>query len=380
MGAVRDLVERPVTFDYAYNAVCPVCRGITAVTSAQRHNPHVQCGHCDHNMQFGRAVMTLRDLDDPVLDDQTACRTRWYHTSTDSSWPGGAHPMPPAAQDLWLAPMPPEEARRARESYENQALHLGTYESAIESMLRKMRDQGEGGSQFYLYRVALRRHGVSIEQGWRHENSDEVAQVTQAELGAADAVRYLNVVESPGSISLAIRPAAIAAVQGILLPANHVAAPDRLLREVAGIRAEVAQVESTRPAYLDPLEQLRRQHASRRGIPFTRSPTPQQRALLNRIPQLITGNYLPGVARPIQAAFTRALDAWHRAQQGPDDAASISQFASMARTLTHPGEVLQALSDQPVRDVCAAPSSGKRRLSRIPVDLPGSRPREWCMG
>jgi hypothetical protein len=40
--------------------------------------------------------------------------------------------------------MPPGGVRRVRHTYENQALHLGTYETAIESMLRRMRDQDEG--------------------------------------------------------------------------------------------------------------------------------------------------------------------------------------------------------------------------------------------
>lgn len=35
-------------------------------------------------------------------------------------------------------------------------LHVGTYETAIENMLRRMHDEAEAQSVFYLHRVALR--------------------------------------------------------------------------------------------------------------------------------------------------------------------------------------------------------------------------------
>ena len=69
--------------------------------------------------------------------------------------------------------------------------------------------------QFWLYRVALRRN-VTIEHGYRNETIEEIAQITQAELGNSGAIRYLNTWESPGSISLAAHPRSLAAVQGIV--------------------------------------------------------------------------------------------------------------------------------------------------------------------
>ena len=89
--------------------------------------------------------MTLRDADDPVLNDEMALRVAWYHTSTD---PELASPRPPA--DAGGRPnssarvIPDDVADGVRERHENQALHLGTYEAAIESMLRKMRDEDDG--------------------------------------------------------------------------------------------------------------------------------------------------------------------------------------------------------------------------------------------
>ena len=47
---MRDLVERPVTFDYGYNMSCARCSGITALTSTEYHQElncaRVPCAHC----------------------------------------------------------------------------------------------------------------------------------------------------------------------------------------------------------------------------------------------------------------------------------------------------------------------------------------------
>jgi len=350
--AMPDLVERRVGFEYGYNMTCPDCPGITTLTSAEYYrecnDAHVKCAHCMGDIHFGPAVMTLRDADDPVLDDHTACTVAWYHTSTKPGWPGDVNPMPPSAVKILAGMIPPHAVRRARHRHETQALHLGTYETAVESMLRRMRDQDGGGEQFYLHRVAL-RDGLIIEQGWRDENSAEAAQITQPDLGDVDAIRYLNVHESPGSISLAVRREAIASVQRVPLPVYtvEVTATSPLLREVAHIRAQIDQIEATRPADLDTIERIQQGMARQRGVPFARTPTPAQSALLDRICQLIADEYLPCVSQPVRAKFADALRAWESAQLAPvDDGSYISRFGSMARTLTQPDEILRILNNQ----------------------------------
>jgi hypothetical protein len=333
---------------------CPDCPGITPLTAAEYYSEsneaHVPCARCGADIHFGPAVMALRDASDPVLDDEWAGRVAWYHTSTDPGWPGLARPMPAPAVKLLARMMSSGDVRRARHAYETQALHLGTYGAAIESMLRRMRDEDDGGAQFYLFRVALRQDGLIIKEGWRDENSAEASQITQCALGEADAVRYLNVRESPGSISLAVRRDAIDCVQGASLPVGvvDVMAASSLLLEVAHIRSEIERIEATRSADLDLVERLRRDAASRRGVPFARSPTPEQSALLEGICQLIADEYVPGVSCPIRWAFVGALDAWRSAQEvAAEDAAYISRFASMARTLTQPEEIFRALTISP---------------------------------
>jgi hypothetical protein len=356
MGTMHGLVERPVTFDYGYNMRCAECPGITPLTAAEYfsapNGAHVDCANCGYDIHFGPAVMTIRDADDPVLDDQQASRVDWYHTSTAPDWPPAARPMPASAARLLTRVMRPEDVHRARHTYQTQALHLGTYESAIESMLRRMRDQDDGGAQFYLYRVAL-RCGLTIEPGWRDENLAEAAQITQSALEKVDAIRYLNVYESPGSLSLAVRRRAIHSVQRVSLPVRMVeaTAESPLLSEVTKIRAQIEEIESTRSAVLDPLEQRQQRVASRQGVPFVRPPTPAQHALLDQIGQLIADEYLAGVSPPVRAAFADALEAWRSAQEDlVDDAAYIRRFASMARTLTHPEEIFRALDNQAVKE------------------------------
>jgi hypothetical protein len=356
MRAVHDLIERPVSFDYGYKMTCANCGGITALTSAdyhrERNGAHVKCVNCESDIHFGPAVMAPRNADDPVLDDQIARTVAWYHTSTDPNWPDSGHPMPPSAVELLARVMPDDEVHRTRDHYESQALHLGTYEAAIESMLRRMRDQDDGDAQFCLYRIVLCRDNMTIEPGWRDENSAGAANITLADLGDSDAIRYLNVHESPGSISLAIRRESIAAVQRVPLPvrALKVSASRSLVSEVSRIRFRIGQIEAARTAELDSLERIQRRTAARRGVPFERSPTPAQHELLEHISKLIEDEYLEGVSAPVRAKFADALRAWRRAQDAAvDDVSYIGQFALMATALTLPGDILRALDGQTVR-------------------------------
>jgi hypothetical protein len=358
MSVMCHRAERLVTFDYRYNMMCPSCPGVTALTSAEYHRQdngaRVTCAHCGADIHFGQAVMTLRDTDDPVLDDHRLSAVAWYHTSTDDHWPIGTHAMPAAAVEFLTLVMPADAVDHARDRHEDQALHLGTYEAAIESMLRRMCDQDNGGAQFYLYRVALHRDGLVIKPGWRDENASDAAQITQGDLGDADGIRYLNVHESPGSISLAVRRKAIAWVQRISLPAsalNVSVAPD-LLTEVARIRTEIDQIETSRPTDLSPLDRLRQKAATRQGNAFERSPTPEQSALSDRIYRLIEDEYLPGISDPVRARFTHALHCWRAAQEiTVNDADYVHRYASMAATLTRPSEILRLLDTQPLQAV-----------------------------
>lgn len=177
------MAERPVSFTYDYPMRCPECRDVTTITAQDYHDEindaHITCAHCGTDVHFGPAVMAIRDPADPALDDNTIPLVAWYHTTTEPEWPQRERPA------LLLGPhaayMPPDVIARMLALHADQALHIGTYEAAIESMLRRMRDQDDAISQFFLCRVTLHRM-VTVEPGYRGENHQPAARITRTEL------------------------------------------------------------------------------------------------------------------------------------------------------------------------------------------------------
>lgn len=175
------------------------------------------CGMaCEHE---GPPRVTL-DSGDPALDDDRVAQFSWYHTSTQLDWP--TRHFDPAAV------LTPETRRRmggeqqvsawaARQRA--KALHVGTYEAAVHNMLRRIRDQADQRSQFYLYRVRL-KPSVVVREGWLVDPSNFVGDVGLDEVcpPGVDVARYLNYHEDPGGLSLALGRDAIASVQRIAVP------------------------------------------------------------------------------------------------------------------------------------------------------------------
>lgn len=100
-----------------------------------------------------------------------------------------------------------------------KALHVGTYEAAIESMFRRMRNQADAHSQFYLYRVELEPDCL-IEPGVHKEPNNWLGDAYLSEVCSAGATvfRYVNVHEDKSNVSLAIDRQAIRAVQQLSIP------------------------------------------------------------------------------------------------------------------------------------------------------------------
>lgn len=350
MSVVLDLIERSVGFSYGFNMTCGVCEGVTPIGADTylRDSQHarVQCQHCAGEIWYGPNAMALRDADDPALDDDSAYRVAWYHTSAVPGWPADSRPMTPGQAEFIAHMASPDVVEAVRERHEDQALHLGTYEAAIESMLRKMHYDDAGGTQFWLYRVALRRDGTTIRPGYLNESREEISQATQNELGEWGVVRYLNTWESPGSISIAVRPRSLAAVQGIPLCVSSLSAGagPPLARKIAGIRDRIRQIEASRDDEPDLLEQFRQRSAAALGFTLPREPTPEQRDLEESIGQLIAAQYLPGISLLVRDKFSRAMLAWSQAQEPEPDAPSfVDRFSLMATALTRPGNLQSAL-------------------------------------
>lgn len=179
-----------------------------------------KCAGCGLTCEHEDAPRVTVDPDDPALDDAEVARFAWYHTSTQTDWPTKS--FDPAAA------LTPETRMRmggdrhvaawaARQRA--KALHVGTYEAAIHNMLRRMHDQADHDSQFYLYRVHLKAT-VVVREGWLIDPSNFVGDVVLDEVcpPGVDVARYVNYHEDPGGLSLALGRDAIAGVQRIAVP------------------------------------------------------------------------------------------------------------------------------------------------------------------
>lgn len=184
----------------------------------------VACQVCGTDCRSQDRPDFCADPDDPVHDDSALTSFYWYHTSTHENWPNSD--FDPAASLT-------EETKRRMESIGSgvgaverwaerqkaKALHVGTYEAAIESMFRRMSDQADSSDRFYLYRVELDHHCV-VEPDVHPEPTNWVGDAYLADVCApgTSVLRYVNVHEDQSSVSLAIEPSAVRAVQMTLLP------------------------------------------------------------------------------------------------------------------------------------------------------------------
>lgn len=136
-----ELAERPAAFNHGYCMNCE-CGGTSNFSAQEYHAKATQgalmlCEHCECTIHFGPAVVALRDPDDPALDNAQIDQLAWYHTSTAADWPLNSY----AAENRALLKKSARRFHLPESSFEHlltQALHVGTYEAAIENMLRGM--------------------------------------------------------------------------------------------------------------------------------------------------------------------------------------------------------------------------------------------------
>ncbi len=181
------------------------------------------CPGCGVSCEVEDAPRVTVSADDPALDTRSVVRFAWYHTTTHDDWPRRDYDplatLTPVTIQRMRAMTRPGGAERWEERQRSKALHVGTYEAAIQNMLRRMDDQGDAGKQFYLYRLRLRDDVVTSE-GWVPDPVDFVGDVQLNDIcpPGTDVAPYLNLNEDPGSISLALGRTAIATVQRIAIP------------------------------------------------------------------------------------------------------------------------------------------------------------------
>lgn len=251
--------------------------------------------------------------------------------------------MPRDIRERWLA----------REL--SKALHVGTYEAAIENMLRRMHDQDDANSRFYLHRVSLDLAPTDIEAGFRDENHEDASQLSLDELDELRAVRYVNVHEASGSISLAIHPAAINTIQTIALPPAGLAPapPAHVLEAVARIEEELAAADAAMPdtSGIDPRElSIRVLKARSSGDEFAiRIQECAERSCRawDELEQLLAETYLVGVGPVIRDDFLSAMRA-----PVPGTASSYhGHFRAHSAALTRTEDVVAQIKRQPIRSL-----------------------------
>jgi hypothetical protein len=91
------------------------------------------------------------------------------------------------------------------------ALHLRTYESAIENMLRRLHDQDVGDPseiRYWLHRVQIHLKPCDLDQHIGDEFASLTGDVPLSEVHSRGgrAAPYINVYEAAGSVPLASRP------------------------------------------------------------------------------------------------------------------------------------------------------------------------------
>lgn len=376
-----EVAEQPLTgFDYSYWFECAACGTRvniaadlyelqTTSTSTRPQADFSRCGECDTEVDVTELRPVLRNLDDIALQNDWVDRLYWYHSSTYENWPDSE-----AYADAYIEQLANRRALRRGstpeqllERYTSMALHVGTYEAAIENMLRRLHDQdGRDGSPspYWLHRVQIHLEPGDLEPGVGEEPTDWVGNVPLSKLddeyGGARAVRYVNVNEAHGSISITIHPAVIATVATIEIPVEAVAVETAAAAAATGqavdALAEIAPLRPDTTGIDDML--LRFPSALERAFPDAANPrrvqieaiaeqlgayNKQRKQIWADLKTTLKLEYLPTVNDQVHERFHNALP------HTEDPAGYHQSFRLMASLLAHPHEVLAQFAHAPMR-------------------------------
>lgn len=236
----NEAMERRIDFSRDRHMLCGICghQWIADLDWIDRwEQGGEKCPGCGTTCEHEDSPRVTVDPGDPALDDDQVARFSWYHTSTHPDWP--ARGFDPAAVLTLETRMRMGGAERVAEWAARQqakALHVGTYEAAIHNMLRRIRDQADRGSHFYLYRVHL-KPSVITREGWLIDPSNFVGDVALDEAcpSGVDVARYLNYHEDPGGLSLALGRDVIVSVQRVTVPLPDASDEDWVRDAVAAL-------------------------------------------------------------------------------------------------------------------------------------------------
>ena len=259
-----DAVDQPLTgFGYNYWFDCTGCDARVCIEAEQyelqctSQAEFTVCASCDAAVDITQQVPTLRDTEDPALQSDSVERFAWYHSSRYENWPDReaytADVTAVARQTAEKGSMFFDADRYIARKL-SLAVHLGTYEAAIENILRRLEDEDHSNifaTRYWLHRVEF----ATTEPTDLHPQvvGEFPTMLGDVELEQLDALgvraaRYINQREAKGSVSLAIAPSFIAAVSPIELPVTEAALPETAA--AAAATASMARaVESDNDTY-----------------------------------------------------------------------------------------------------------------------------------
>jgi hypothetical protein len=332
-------LERPVDFSYdACWLECPECGDRVVMSFADRDNGESRTCRGGHDVSSQTEYPSLTDLDDVATDSAKIERLIWYHTSTRPGWP------------------PTDQSRLA------SATHVGTFESAIENMFRRMRNQGDGDSQFFLHRVHIACLPTDVSP-LGQERSDFMGNVWLSALYEAGhrVIPYVNVHEHPGSISLAMVPSLIKYVQTLAVPLSlEVDESERSEEVFAVYTAECDEINARRPSTdgISRVEYLVPQSPDTEQIVRAAQVCDEAIwAATDRYKQAMTEEHMPAVGYRTREKLLGAHT--HRRS---DPAGAHDKFRLLADLVQNPARTLVALQTQPAREL------GGSARSKSPLD------------
>lgn len=338
----------------------------------------------------------LRNLNDVALRDDRIDGLYWYHSSTYESWPdtqafADAHVEQIANRGaFWRGWSIPEQLL---EQHNSQALHVGTYEAAIENMLRRLQYQDDWSGlppRYWLHRVQLHLEPGDLAPGVGEEPTDWVGNVPSSKLfddyGGARAVRYVNVNEAHGSISMAIHPAVIATVGTIESPVEAIAVETAAavaatgqavdaLAEIAPLRPDTTGIDEMLQRFPSTLKRRYPDFANPRRVQIEAvaeqlgAYSERRNQIWDQLKTTLEAQYLPKVNDQVRRRF-------HSARAHTEDPAEYHQkFRLMASLLTHSRDVLAQFAHAPRRTIRFAPKATLPTAHPRRIDL-GYRPAE----
>lgn len=376
-----EFVEQPLTgFNYSYWFDCVACgtRANIAADLYERQTTYTppgrpadfsRCGECGSEVDVSEVRPVLRSLNDIALQYDCVGGLYWYHSSPYENWPDAeAYAAEFEARIARVPALGPFTPQQLVEQHTSRAVHVGTYEAAIENMLRRLHDEdGQDGSpiRYWLHRVQIHLKPGDLAPDVGEELADWMGNVPLSmlpERGGARAVRYVNTNEADGSISVAIDPAVISTIASIEIPVKSIAIETAAAAAAsAKAAAALAEIAPLRPdtTGIDNMD-LRFPSTLRRKFPDPADPERQRiesvaeqlnayerqrQHIWCELKATLESEYLPELNDQVRRRFHDALP------RTGDPVDYHRSFRLMAALLARPRDVIAELARAPARSI-----------------------------